>query len=102
MPRRDFQVVPLSGEGSPFSTKLVEVKGHPAETQSVVKEADGPPMATPVVGKPGFVELSFDPRGLPYVDVRGVKPGSELQIVDPLDVGKTIRFRIPDEEKPEK
>lgn len=73
------------------------------ESQAAVAEAEPAetPTATFIPGKPGFVELSFDPRGLPYVDVRGVEPGSEIQIVDPLDPGKIIRFRVPKREPAE-
>lgn len=95
--------MPRSGE-SLFRSRLYEVKGQPsgirgrapaplpaAEVEPVT------PVATPVPGKPGFVELTFDPRGLPYIDVRGLPPGLEVQIADPLEMGKAIRFRIPGE-----
>lgn len=78
-----------------FRTKLMEVSGLPEQAPVAAVEPEIP-VATPVRGKPGFVELTFDPRGLPYIDVRGLQPGAEVQIVDPLDVSKTIRFRIPE------
>ena len=84
-------------DSSAFQTRRYEMV---AAAQATVAEAEPVevPTATFIPGKPGFVELSFDPRGLPYVDVRGVEPGSEVQIVDPLDPEKVIRFRVPKRE----
>ncbi len=47
------------------------------------------PVATPVLGKPGFVISPFAPKA-GYVDVTGLPPGSEVK--DPY-TGKT--FRVP-------
>jgi len=88
---------------SAFHRQLYEVKGLPSRTVSMAEQvADEEetvevPEATPIPGRPGFVKLDFDSRGLPVVDVRGLAPGAAVAIQDPLDSTRSIRFRIPEE-----
>jgi len=32
---------------------------------------------------------------LPEIDVRGILPGTPVEVPDPTDPGKTIQFRVP-------
>jgi hypothetical protein len=59
-------------------------------------KADDPfahlPFAKPVPGKVGFVTLSdYDGE----IDVRGIAPGTPVEIPHPADETKTIQFRVP-------
>jgi len=50
------------------------------------------PFAKPVPGKVGFVTLSTYSA---EIDVRGIAPGTPVEIPDPRDASKTIQFRVP-------
>jgi hypothetical protein len=50
------------------------------------------PFAKPVPGKVGFVTLSTYGG---EIDVRGIAPGTPVEIPDPSDSNKTIQFRVP-------
>ncbi|MEM7013263.1 MAG: hypothetical protein AAF585_17465 [Verrucomicrobiota bacterium] len=49
------------------------------------------PFATPVPGKAGYVTMPNTPE----IDVRGIAPGTPVEIPDPRNPGKTIQFRVP-------
>ncbi len=76
---------PGSG-GTPARTELPPVPSVPEEDFS------GLPFAKPVVGKVGFVTL---PDYSGEIDVRGIAPGTPVEIPDPKDESKTIQFRVP-------
>jgi hypothetical protein len=52
------------------------------------------PYAQPVPGKTGYVKLSDHPN-LPDIDVRGIAPGTPVEVPDPARSGQTIQFRVP-------
>jgi hypothetical protein len=52
------------------------------------------PFAVPVPGKAGYVKLPGH-AGLPEIDVRGMAPGTPVEIPNPAQPGKTIQFRVP-------
>ena len=52
------------------------------------------PFAKPIPGQTGFVRL--DGRAeLPDIDVRGLSPGTPVEVPDPASPGTTIQFRVP-------
>lgn len=53
------------------------------------------PFGKPVPGKSGFVTLSSPHDGLGEIDVRGIAPGTPVEIPDPTKPGKKIYFRVP-------
>lgn len=53
------------------------------------------PFGKPVPGKGGFVTLPAPHDGLGEVDVRGIAPGTPVEIPDPTKPGKKIYFRVP-------
>lgn len=77
----------------PNSTMMVPTTGMVPVPEMLAPVQPPPiaecPIATPVLGKPGFVVSPFAPKA-GYVDVTGLPPGSEVK--DPF-TGKT--FRIP-------
>ena len=56
---------------------------------------DNLPFAVPVPGKAGYVNLPAPHTGLPEIDVRGIEPGTPVEIPDPNNAGATIQFRVP-------
>jgi hypothetical protein len=52
------------------------------------------PFAQPVPGRTGYVKLSAHPD-LPEIDVRGIAPGTPVEIPNPGQSGQTIQFRVP-------
>jgi len=52
------------------------------------------PFAQPVPGRTGFVKLSDHPN-LPEIDVRGIAPGTPVEVPNPASSGSTIQFRVP-------
>lgn len=58
-------------------------------------EFDHLPFGVPVPGKSGYVTLSGKYSGLPEIDVRGIAPGTPVEIPDPGAPGATIQFRVP-------
>jgi hypothetical protein len=53
------------------------------------------PFGKPVPGKSGFVTLPSPHDGLGEIDVRGIAPGTPVEIPDPGKPGKKIYFRVP-------
>jgi len=53
------------------------------------------PFGKPVPGKGGFVTLPSPHDGLGEIDVRGIAPGTPVEIPDPTKPGKKIYFRVP-------
>jgi len=53
------------------------------------------PYGIPVSGKEGFVNLPGKYSGLPQVDVRGIAPGTPVEVPNPTKPGEKIRFRVP-------
>jgi len=53
------------------------------------------PFGKPVPGKSGFVTLASPHDGLGEIDVRGIAPGTPVEIPDPTKPGKKIYFRVP-------
>lgn len=102
---------------SPFSGKIIDVKGIPAGTlvadptfpaaekkhfrvpeipEEEMKKADAA-VAKPLPGKQGFV---FSPLTNKIIDVSGMEPGSV--VTDPTaPEGETHYFKVPDEEVPD-
>jgi len=71
-----------------------------AATKSGAAEDEGEaydhlPFGRPVSGKPGYVTLPGESRNLPEIDVRGIAPGTPVEIPDPNVPGATIQFRVP-------
>jgi len=83
------------GKGKPARPPLNQ---PPAKGSSLVKPAPlGPgelPLALPSPGRTGFAHLAAHPN-LPEIDVRGILPGTPVEIPDPAEPGKTIQFRVP-------
>ena len=52
------------------------------------------PFAVPVPGRVGYVTLQGR-NDLPEIDVRGIAPGTPVEIPDPTNTGRTIQFRVP-------
>jgi len=52
------------------------------------------PYARPLAGKTGYVQLPSRPE-LPEIDVRGIAPGTPVEVPDPTQPGQTIQFRVP-------
>jgi hypothetical protein len=52
------------------------------------------PIAVPSPGRTGFANLPGHPN-LPELDVRGIIPGTSVEIPDPSAPGRTIQFRVP-------
>lgn len=55
----------------------------------------GLPVGIPVPGKPGFVNLPEPYADLPQIDVRGIPAGTPVEVPNPLQVGRKVRFRVP-------
>lgn len=53
------------------------------------------PLAVPVPGKSGYVSLPAPYTNSPEIDVRGIPPGTPVEIPDSNNPGKTIQFRVP-------
>ena len=53
------------------------------------------PFGKPGPGKSGFVTLPSPHDGLGEIDVRGIAPGTPVEIPDPTKPGKKIYFRVP-------
>jgi hypothetical protein len=47
-----------------------------------------------VPGKSGYVSLPGR-NDLPEIDVRGIPPGTPVEIQDPERTGETIQFKVP-------
>lgn len=83
--------------GVPSSTGLAGTlpppkRETPPSTPAKPDEFAGLPFASPVPGKIGFVTLSTYSG---EIDVRGIAPGTPVEIPDPRDGNKTIQFRVP-------
>lgn len=52
------------------------------------------PLALPSPGRIGFAKLPGHPE-LPEMDVRGIIPGTSVEIPNPGSPGQTIQFRVP-------
>jgi hypothetical protein len=50
------------------------------------------PYAKPVPGRDGYVTLDGYPAP---IDVRGIAPGTAVEIPDPDNPNSTIQFRVP-------
>jgi hypothetical protein len=110
---------PLSQINDPWRRRLSTTRGnsaadHLASASSGARpkpEADEPPaarseshpapadpsklpFAQPVPGRSGYVKLSGHPD-LPEIDVRGIAPGTPVEIPNPGQSGQTIQFRVP-------
>lgn len=80
-------------------------KPPPSKSSSAPKEGPGSskassefdhlPYGVPVPGKAGYVTLGGAHSGLPEIDVRGIAPGTPVEIPDPGAPGATIQFRVP-------
>ncbi len=64
----------------------------PAPPKPEASEFANLPFAKPVPGKVGFVTVSTYSG---EIDVRGIAPGTPVEIPDPSDGTKTIQFRVP-------
>ena len=64
----------------------------PAPPKPEANEFANLPFAKPVPGKVGFVTVSTYSG---EIDVRGIAPGTPVEIPDPSDASKTIQFRVP-------
>ncbi len=53
------------------------------------------PLALPVPGKSGYVTLPAPYTNSPEIDVRGIAPGTPVEIPDSNSPGSTIQFRVP-------
>ncbi len=53
------------------------------------------PLAVPVPGKAGYVTLPPPYTNSPEIDVRGIAPGTPVEIPDGSSPGDTIQFRVP-------
>lgn len=51
------------------------------------------PFAVAVPGRSGYVKLPN--RDLPDIDVRGIPPGTPVEVQDPERTGETIQFKVP-------
>lgn len=74
-----------------------EPKPEPREEKPASRPANDfshLPFAVPVPGKAGYVTLPGH-QGLPEIDVRGMAPGTPVEIPNPAQPGKTIQFRVP-------
>ncbi len=76
--------------GSTTSAPREERRSTPAPPAPEVFE--DLPMATPIPGKEGFATV---PGYAGEIDVRGIPPGTPVEIPDPVDPNKTIQFRVP-------
>lgn len=65
------------------------------ESGKKAKDFDHLPVAEQVPGKKGYVMLSGKHSGFPEIDVRGIAPGTLVEIPDPDGAGKGIQFRVP-------
>jgi hypothetical protein len=65
-----------------------------ATTESSTPDSTKLPFAQPVPGRSGYVKLSDHPN-LPEIDVRGIAPGTPVEVPDPGQSGNTIQFRVP-------
>ena len=65
------------------------------EPAASAPQFSGLPYASPVPGKPGFVSLSIDSGLIPEIDVRGIAPGTPVEIPHPTKAGQTIKFKVP-------
>tara|TARA_R110002096_G_scaffold42144_38_gene113889 strand:+ start:3946 stop:4626 length:681 start_codon:yes stop_codon:yes gene_type:complete len=81
-----------------------EAVGSNAENLASTKRNETPaqsgsfshlPMAVPVPGKSGYVSLPAPYTNSPEIDVRGIPPGTPVEIPDSNNPGKTIQFRVP-------
>ncbi len=81
--------------------KTADKKGNMAKTDGEGSKSSPPsniksyPFGKPVPGKGGFVTLPSPHDGLGEVDVRGIAPGTAVEIPDPTKPGKKIYFRVP-------
>ncbi len=69
-------------------------KNEPASPPSPQEDFRNLPFAIPVPGKSGYVSLP-NRSDLPEIDVRGIAPGTPVEIQDPNRSGDTIQFKVP-------
>ncbi len=80
--------------------KMAKNDGGTSKTGGGSKSSPPPslksyPFGKPVPGKSGFVTLPSPHDGLGEIDVRGIAPGTPVEIPDPTKPGKKIYFRVP-------
>lgn len=71
-------------------------KESPPPPKSSGGEFDHLPFGQPVPGKAGYVTLSGEHSSLPEIDVRGIAPGTPVEIPNPNVPGASIQFRVPE------
>jgi len=81
------QPAPRVPEPAPRSNREISEAPVPAEPAKL-------PFAQPVPGRVGYVKLSDHPN-LPEIDVRGIAPGTPVEVPNPATSGETIQFRVP-------
>lgn len=64
-----------------------------ADSSSSVPKLNNLPFAVAVPGRSGYVTLPN--RDLPDIDVRGIPPGTPVEVQDPERTGETIQFKVP-------
>lgn len=86
----------IAAADGPPPAKDTEQKPPPtANPGAEADEFNHLPFAIPVPGKAGYVTLPGPGAGLPQIDVRGIAPGTPVEIPDPKKSGSTIQFRVP-------
>ncbi len=90
-----------TGNKPPADGKKNPKSGDTAKTGTGGSKSSPPsnlksyPFGKPVPGKGGFVTLPSPHDGLGEIDVRGIAPGTPVEIPDPTKPGKKIYFRVP-------
>lgn len=78
---------------TPRASARPSASNPPAPSRVVSTEAEHP-FATPVPGRSGYVKLPGREH-FPDVDVRGIAPGTSIDVPDPEQPGGSIGFRVP-------
>lgn len=90
-----------AGDGKMDQKKTDQKKDDTPKTEGSDSKSSPPnnlksyPFGKPVPGKSGFVTLPSPHDGLGEIDVRGIAPGTPVEIPDPGKPGKKIYFRVP-------
>ncbi len=88
-----------SAASTPRTESTPEPQPESSDRESSSNQSSPPdttklPFAQPVPGRSGYVKLSDHPN-LPEIDVRGIAPGTPVEVPDPGQSGNTIQFRVP-------
>jgi hypothetical protein len=87
----------LASAGSNRSNSASDTPRQRSSAEAPAPKSPEPsalPYAQPLAGKTGYVRLPSRPE-LPEIDVRGIAPGTPVEVPDPAQPGQTIQFRVP-------